>query len=114
MWFKKLFAAFSGKERIAFVIAGAGAIVSLVVVTGIMIEQSTRAVPAAGGQYTEGIVGQPEYVNPVLASSETDEDLVRLVYQNLSEIADSVTASPDLRTWTVHLKDGLTCRTGRS
>jgi peptide/nickel transport system substrate-binding protein len=113
MWFKKLFAAFTKKERIAFVLATAGAIVSFVVVIGIVIAQVTQSVPTTGGQYIEGIVGQPEYVNPVLASSETDEGLVRLIYQNLYDIADSVTASPDQKTWTVHLKDGLFWQDGQ-
>ncbi len=109
----RLFAAFTRRERIIFVIASAGALISLIVLAGVMIARATKPVPAAGGQYTEGIVGQPEYVNPVLASSPTDEALVRLIYQNLYDIADSITASPDLRTWTVHLKDGLRWQDGQ-
>jgi peptide/nickel transport system substrate-binding protein len=107
MWFKKIFGAFTKKERITFLCATAGAVISFIVVMGIVIAQATTAIPAAGGQYVEGAVGQPEYINPVIASSETDLDLVKLVYQNLSDISDSVTASPDLKTWTVHLKDDL-------
>lgn len=110
---KRLFAAFTGKERIIFVLAGAGAIVSFIVVAGLMIAQATKSVPSAGGQYTEGIVGQPEYVNPVLAGSPTDEDLVRLVFQNLYDISDNIAASPDMRTWTVHIKDGLQWQDGQ-
>jgi peptide/nickel transport system substrate-binding protein len=112
MWFKKIFDAFTKKERITFLYAAAGAIISFVVVAGIVIAQVTTAVPAAGGEYVEGVVGQPEYVNPVIASSETDLSLVKLVYQNLSDISDSVTASPDLKTWTVHLKDNLRWQDG--
>ncbi len=107
MWFKKIFVALTKQERIAFLAAAAGAVVSFAVVMGIVIAQVTTAIPAAGGQYTEGMVGQPEYVNPVLASSETDLSLVKLVYQNLSDIADSITPSPDMKTWTVRLKDNL-------
>ena len=90
MWFKKVFAAFTKKERLVFLIASAGVVTSFVVVMGIMIAQITKAVPAAGGEYIEVLVGQPEYVNPVIASSETDLDLVHLVYNNLSDIADSI------------------------
>jgi peptide/nickel transport system substrate-binding protein len=107
MWFKKIFGAFTKQERITFLCAAAGAVVSFIVVMGIVIAQITTAVPAAGGEYTEGVVGQPEYINPVIASSETDLGIVKLVYQNLSDISDSITASPDLKTWTVHLKDNL-------
>ena len=57
MWFKKVFAAFTKKERLVFLIASAGAVISFVVVMGIMIAQITKAVPAAGGEYIEGLVG---------------------------------------------------------
>lgn len=113
LWIKKLFAAFTKKERVTFVIASAGAAVSFLVVAGIMIAHATKAVPAAGGEYVEGIVGQPEYVNPVIASSEADMDIVRLVYSSLADLADNVSASPDMRTWTIHLKDGLLWQDGQ-
>lgn len=113
MWFKKIFTALSKKERIAFVLTLAGAIVSFAVVMGFVIAQTTRAVPAAGGQYTEGILGQPEYINPVIASSQTDLDLVKMIYSNLSDISDSITPSADFKTWDVRLKQGLTWQDGQ-
>jgi peptide/nickel transport system substrate-binding protein len=113
MWFKKIFAALTKKERIVFVLALAGAIVSFVAVMGIVVAQTTKAVPTAGGEYTEGMLGQPEYINPVIASSQTDLDLVKMVYSNLSDISDSITVSPDLKTWDVRLKDGLTWQDGQ-
>jgi peptide/nickel transport system substrate-binding protein len=112
-WLKKIFGALSRKERLAFVVASAGAIVSFVVVMGFVITQSTRAVPTQGGEYTEGALGQPEYINPVIATSQTDLDLSKLVYSNLSDIADSITPSADLQTWDVRLKEGLTWQDGQ-
>ena len=94
MWFNKIFGAFTKKERITFLCAVAGTIVSFAVVMGIVVIQITKAIPEAGGEYAEGVVGQPEYVNPVIASSETDLGLTKLVYDNLSDLSDSVTASP--------------------
>jgi len=113
MWFQKIFAALTKKERITFVLASAGTIVSFVVVMGIVIAQTTKAVPAAGGEYTEGMLGQPEYINPVIASSQTDLDLVKMVYSSLPDISDSITPSPDLKTWDVRLKQGLTWQDGQ-
>jgi len=107
MWFKKIFGAFTKKERITFLCAAAGAVISFIIVAGIVIAQVTKAVPAAGGQYVEGVVGQPEYINPVIASSETDIGLTKLVYDNLPDLSDSITASPDLKTWTVRVKNDL-------
>jgi peptide/nickel transport system substrate-binding protein len=112
MWFKKIFVALTKNERITFVLALAGTIVSFAVVVGLVIAQTTRAVPAAGGEYTEGILGQPEYINPVIASSQTDLDLVKMVYSNLSDISDSITPSANLETWDVRLKQGLTWTDG--
>ena len=105
--FKKIFFAFTKKERIAFFIAAGLSLASFIVVAGMVTVQATTVVPAAGGDYTEGIVGQPEYVNPVTAASETDLGLVKMVYSNIYDIADRVDVSPDGRTWTVRLKENL-------
>jgi peptide/nickel transport system substrate-binding protein len=113
MWFKKVFAALTKKERITFVLAIAGTVVSFAVVIGFVIATSTMAVPTAGGAYTEGMLGQPEYINPVIASSQTDLDLVKMVYSNLSDISDSITPSADLKTWDVRLKQNLSWQDGQ-
>ncbi len=113
MWFQKIFSALTKKERITFVLALAGAIVCFAIVMGIVIAQTTKAVPAVGGEYTEGMLGQPEYINPVIASSQTDLDLVKMIYSNLPDIADSITPSANLKTWDVRLKQGLTWQDGQ-
>ncbi len=111
--FKNIFLAFTNRERAVFLAAAAAAIASLAFVSAGVIAETTRVVPAAGGTYTEGMVGQPEYVNPVMASSETDLSLVKLVYQNIPDIASSIEVSPDGRTWTVRLKQGLRWQDGQ-
>jgi len=52
MWFKKIFAALTKKERITFVIALAGTVLSFAVVIGLVIAQTTRAVPAVASELT--------------------------------------------------------------
>ena len=113
MWFKKIFAALTKKERITFVLALAGTVVSFAVVMGCRDRGNDERGPRTGGAYTEGMLGQPEYVNPVIASSQTDLDLVKMVYSNLSDISDSITPSADLKTWDVRLKQGLTWQDGQ-
>ncbi|MBT3355914.1 peptide ABC transporter substrate-binding protein [bacterium] len=45
---------------------------------------STQEVPAIGGEYTEGVIGQPSYINPVLApTNETDLAISRLIFSSL-------------------------------
>lgn len=43
-------------------------------------------VPARGGSLTEGIVGAPRFVNPLLALSDADRDLTALTYAGLMGI----------------------------
>ncbi|MFA6388858.1 MAG: ABC transporter substrate-binding protein, partial [Patescibacteria group bacterium] len=44
----------------------------------------TTVVPVSGGEYTEALVGQPQYVNPVLAqNNDVDLDLTRLLFSSL-------------------------------
>ena len=58
--------------------------------------------------YTEAVVGQPELVNPLLADSQLDRDLVSLVYSGLTRIDEYGQPVPDLaKDWTVS-RDGLT------
>ena len=112
-FFKNLFFAFTKKERIWFIACAALAVISFVAVASMLVAQATKAIPAQGGTFTEGMVGQPEYVNPVTAQSPADLALVKLVYSNIPDIADSITSSTDGMTWTVHLKDGLTWQDGQ-
>ncbi|MBU2220650.1 peptide ABC transporter substrate-binding protein [Patescibacteria group bacterium] len=62
-------------------------------------------VPAQGGSLTEGIVGSPRFVNPLLALSDADRDLTALTYAGLMGVdsdgslipvlAESYTVSED-------------------
>lgn len=72
-----------------------------------LIRNYTVSVPARGGAYSEGMVGQPSYVNPVLAASESDQALTRLIFANLKDLSSSVNASADGRTVQVYLKQDL-------
>ncbi len=70
-------------------------------------------VPIRGGTLTEGVVGNPRFINPVLAISEADKNLTALVYSGLvritpdgkveNDLAESVEISPDRKVYTVSL-----------
>ncbi|HEV7121637.1 MAG TPA: peptide ABC transporter substrate-binding protein [Candidatus Paceibacterota bacterium] len=80
------------------------------------------AVPAYGGSLTEGVVGSPRFVNPILAISDTDRDVTALTYAGLMGhdgtgklvpvLAQSYTVSPDGKTYTFTLRDGATFSDG--
>ena len=53
--------------------------------------------PKIGGQYREGILGQPRYINPVLAqTNDADRDLVQLIYSSLFKYDGQGNIIPDL------------------
>lgn len=78
--------------------------------------------PARGGSLTEGIVGSPRFINPVLALSDADRDLTALVYSGLlratpegnyvHDLAEKYEISEDGRTYTVTLKENVTFHDG--
>lgn len=78
----------------------------------------TKAIPKKGGEYVEGVVGQPLYINPLLSqTSEADSDLVQLIYSGLFKyntegkiencLAEGYEISEDQKTYTVHLRKDL-------
>lgn len=87
-------------------------------------KQHTALIPAPGGEYIEAIVGLPRTANPLLASSDAEQDLVTLTSCGLlgrdengaltAVAAASWRVSPDQRTYTVTLKPDLTWSDGKA
>lgn len=71
--------------------------------------QKTIAAPAYGGQYIEGVVGTPRFINPIYApGSDVDRDLVEIIFSGLMKYGDNGEIIPDLASQ-VDVKDnGLT------
>ncbi len=55
-----------------------------------------RSIPASGGHLTEGLIGTPRFINPVIARSNADKDLIELLYSGLMRPAPDGTLIPDL------------------
>ncbi len=68
----------------------------------------TVEVPEHGGTYTEGVIGTPRFINPLLAISDTDRDLTELVYSGLMKENPDGSLSPDLASNYSVTSDGLT------
>jgi peptide/nickel transport system substrate-binding protein len=64
-------------------------------------------VPDYGGSLTEGVVGSPRFVNPLLAISDTDRDLSSLLYSGLLKVMPDGTLVPDLAKTYKISSDGL-------
>src|SRR3989344_7082910 len=103
---KQLFRQLSKKERLFFIFA-----ISMTLISGMLLglnyfKQNTVSRPIAGGEYTEGIVGQPTFINPVLMSvNEADKILISIVFDNLMDLAESYKVDPEGREWTIRLKE---------
>jgi len=78
----------------------------------------TQSVPKYGDAYTEGIIGQPQHINPVISqTNNTDEDIAQVVFNGLfkynrqgeleNDLAGDYDISEDKLTYTVHLKEGV-------
>lgn len=65
-------------------------------------------IPQFGGELREGVVGSPRFVNPVLALSETDQDLTSLLYSGLMRVSSDGSLIPDLAESYEVSEDGLT------
>ncbi len=64
--------------------------------------------PAGGGEYTEGIVGQPAFINPLFADeNNADQDITELTFSDLKNMIDSYQVSPDNKTFDVRLKPDI-------
>ena len=62
--------------------------------------ERSGVVPAYGGTYVEAVTGTPQYLQPVLASSDVDADVVRLVFSGLTRFARDGSVVGDLATYT--------------
>jgi peptide/nickel transport system substrate-binding protein len=56
----------------------------------------TKEIPKYGGKFTEGIIGTPRFINPILMISDSDRDLSSLVYSGLTRIMPDGSVVPDL------------------
>src|SRR3989344_7326798 len=75
--------AFSPFGRALFLFFSGLLIVSSVGLLAILNGQLRVATPGYGGSFSEGIIGSPRFINPVLAISDADRDLTALIFSGL-------------------------------
>lgn len=106
----------SRKERYLVAVFLLVAIGSLISIPFTVFYHYTKNIPAYGGSFSEGIVGQPHYINPLLSqNNDADRDLVSLIYSSLMkynpdgklvpDLAKSYEISDDGLNYTIYLKD---------
>src|SRR3972149_2817877 len=98
---------FTKKEYLAFLFLFAILATSTVVLVGQINNLFLKEVPISGGSLSEGIIGTPRFINPVLALSDADKDLTALVYSGLMRKENNGDLSPDLAEKYEISDDGL-------
>lgn len=80
-------------------------------------------VPAAGGEYIEGEIGSPKYINPLYSSiNDVDSDLVGLVYSSLykhgenggleNDLIETMQTSADGKVYTIRIRPNVKWHNG--
>ncbi|HOW60899.1 MAG TPA: peptide ABC transporter substrate-binding protein [Candidatus Moranbacteria bacterium] len=97
--------------------------VSLIFWIGAFYKNLTKEIPKSGGEYNEGIVGQPLYVNPAISqTSEADSTLAQLIFSGLfkydndskiaKDLAEDYSISDDKKEYKINLKKNVTWHDG--
>ena len=106
------------KERKIFNIALILIGLSLLFIAGAFYFKNFLPAPEVGGQYVEGLIGAPQYINPVLSqTNDVDTDIARLVFaglvkfdknfQLIADLAEDWQVSEDQKEYTFTLRDQL-------
>lgn len=114
----------SKKETAALLIFGGLALFGLFGVIASFYLNNTKIVPAAGGEYIEGIVGYPRFINSLYSqSNEADRDLASLVYSGLMgrntrgapilDLAKEYKLSDDEKIYTFYLRNDVEWSDGK-
>jgi len=91
----------------------------IIVITGILLgreflNSQRLVVPAVGGEYTEGLVGAPQLINPLYSlTSDVDTDLTRLIYSGLMKYDAANGLVPDLAESYTISEDGTIAHKGQ-
>lgn len=108
----------SPKEKLTFYSLLVLFILAIIAWGSFFYYSHTEAVPDFGGEYIEGIVGQPMHVNPLLSqSNDIDSDLSQIIYSGImkydregrltNDLAESYEISEDKTEYTFHLKQNV-------
>ena len=84
-----------GERLVLYTLSALMAASVLALVAGVNAAVSITS-PSRGGVLLEGVVGPPRFINPVLAISQADEDIVELVYSGLTQALPDGSVVPSL------------------
>lgn len=112
MLIRNVLARLSPTERKIIFIAVATGVLAIAIILIFIVREKTGIVPDRGGILREGMVGQPARILPIIATSNTDQALSRLVFSPLRDLLDKMEPVDDISSlpssqWRVRLKENL-------
>ncbi len=112
---------FSATEKVVFGFLTIIALISALSLAWKVNKMFLVSIPTQGGSFSEGMVGLPRSVNPVLAFTDVDKDLSTLIYSGLmkyqkgklvQDLADTYTVSDDGLTYDFKIGDNIRFQDG--
>jgi peptide/nickel transport system substrate-binding protein len=97
----------SAEKMIFYILAGIFILSTLIMLFKVNNAYMTK-IPARGGSLTEGIIGTPRFINPLLSLSDADRDLTSLMYSGLMKPTPDGQLIPDLASGYSISEDGKT------
>jgi len=104
----KIFKSFNLTEKVIFGVLTLILLSSSLALLWKVNQQFITEVPARGGSLSEGIVGSPRFINPLLEMSDADRDLTYLIFSGLMRATPTGELIPDLAEGYTISDDGLT------
>jgi peptide/nickel transport system substrate-binding protein len=101
----------SHRELYALCGAIAVFIISGTVLIGTVFVQKTTEIPVPGGEWREGVVGQPTFINPVVSGNDADRDISKLVFADLGTLGE-IKQENYGKEWVVRLQEDLKWQDG--
>ena len=109
---KKIINSFTRFERQFFIGAVSIFLISSIFWVALNLQNRIELVPKRGGQYREGKIGQPIFINPVISGNEADRDIASLVYSSLSDLISDYQIEEETN-YLVKLKQNLLWNDGQ-
>ncbi len=81
--FKQLRKFLTPKENLIVKVLITIIVISIVFIGWNFYQSHLQMAPAKGGEYSEGLVGTPKYINPLYSFSDVDSDLSYLIFSHL-------------------------------
>lgn len=112
--FLQIIKSLTERERRLLIAASIVFVVSAIALIFVVFYQGTTASPVEGGSYTEGVIGQPIAINPLIAGdNDPDKDLIVLLFASLIDLAESYKSDDSGKVWTIVLKEELKWSDGK-